>query len=74
MTVNNTIYGHFALAMRAVRKIQSTFRIWRIKMRINCLAKIAQYASAIDSNVIYLTENIYVNLTKIQAACKPVSE
>ena len=43
-------------------------------MRINCLAKIAHYAAAIDSNVIFMNENIYIYLSQIQAACKPVSE
>jgi hypothetical protein len=34
-------------------------------MRINCLANIAHYAAAIDSNVIFMNENIYIHLSQI---------
>jgi hypothetical protein len=52
--------------MRAVRFIQSAFRTWRLKMRISCLSQIAQYASAIHSNVIFMEQSVYTNLAKLQ--------
>lgn len=70
ITVDNTVYSHYAVAMRAVRKIQSSFRSWKLRMRIATLSQIARYIATIDSNVIHLEQNVYCNLKRLEDGTK----
>jgi len=42
-------------------------RIWRFRQRILTLEKIADYASKLNSRTLYIEENTYLNLGKIEA-------
>ena len=53
-TLQNTIYSHYVVMNRVVKRIAHAFRAWKMRVRINSLANIAKYASSIDSNVLYL--------------------
>ena len=56
-----------AYITRQVIKIQRMIRNWRFRSRIHQLEKIAEYASKIKSNTLYLEENVYLSLGKIES-------
>ena len=68
ITIENTLYSHFAVINRVARKIQSAFRQRSLKVRINSLINIAKYAGSINSNVHYLEQTMYLNLKKMREA------
>lgn len=50
---------------RAVIFIQKWWQWYKIRGRIAALAKIRAYLNKIDSNTVYIEENLYVNLEKV---------
>jgi len=52
--------------MRAIRKIQASFRAWKIRQRINCLVSICSYIASIDSCEVFMEESVYTNLSTFQ--------
>jgi hypothetical protein len=65
ITLENTLYSHYVIIQRVARRIQRSFRRWRLRMRLSCLINIAEYASQIDSNELYLEQTAYRNLGHI---------
>ena len=65
ITLETTIHHHFMIIQRVARRIQRCFRRWSLRMRLNCLINIAEYASQIDSNEVYLEQTMYRNLELI---------
>lgn len=65
VTVENTLYSHYVLISRVSRMIQRSFRRWRLRIRLSCLANIANYAARINSNEIYIEQTAYCHLETI---------
>ena len=65
ITLENTLYSHYVIIQRVARRIQRSFRRWRLRIRLSCLINIAEYASQIDSNELYLEQTTYRYLESI---------
>ena len=73
ITIQNTLYSHYAVINRIIKRMQKVFKSWKLRTRINSLANIAKYAAAIDSPVLYLEQSMYLNLKKMREAANGIA-
>ena len=70
---NGPSFNDRIVERRAVIYIQRWWQWYKIRERINALTNIKQYVSKIDSENLYLEENLYKNLNKIVMECSFVT-
>jgi hypothetical protein len=65
LTIYNTQYSHFVAIIRSVKRIQRFFKFKKVKARIAALSALCKYIQNLNSRILYLDENVYLQIEQL---------